>query len=99
MELNISTDSMSNIENTLLALSDSARIASRSAGRSQLSTAFSQIPGLGFLAAEHGRTLAGNPGSAVDEFNALEQRLLGPLTTCTIWQMLFMSKMNFFQAA
>lgn len=75
MELNISTDSMSNIEDTLLALSDSARIASRSAGRSQLSIAFSQIPGLGFLAAEHGRTLAGNPGSAVDEFNALEQKI------------------------
>lgn len=75
MGLNISIDSLSTSQVKLKDLSKLAFYASQDCGRSQLSTAFSQIPGLGFLAAEHGRTLAGNPGSAVDEFNALEQKI------------------------
>lgn len=75
MELNISTESLSAIQRKLLLLAKTANYAGLEGARTRLSAAFSQIPGLGFLAAEHGRTLAGNPGSAVDEFNALEQKI------------------------
>lgn len=75
MGINISIDSLSGVEEKLLNLSAMSKQASRRSARTRLSAAYSQIPGLGFLAAEHGRTLAGNPGSAVDEFNALEQKI------------------------
>lgn len=75
MQLSISTESLSAIQRKLLLLAKTANYAGLEGARARLSAAFSQIPGLGFLAAEHGRTLAGNPGSAVDEFNALEQKI------------------------
>lgn len=75
MGINISIDSLSGVEEKLLNLSAMSKRASQTSARTRLSVAFSQIPGLGFLAAEHGRTLAGNPGSAADEFDSLHNKL------------------------
>lgn len=75
MRLDISTDSLQRNQQTLRHISETAADASIFCSRSRLSEAFSQIPGLGFLAAEHGRTLAGNPGSAVEEFSALRDKV------------------------
>lgn len=66
MSIEISINSLASAEEKLRSVSKAALQQSQISAKSQLSEAFSQIPGLGFLAAEHGRTLAGNPGSAAE---------------------------------
>lgn len=75
MELSISSDSLTQTQQKLELISERAESAIKESGRSRLSEAFSQIPGLGFLAAEHGRTLSGNPGAAAEEFMALRDKI------------------------
>ncbi|MEY8208604.1 serine-rich family protein [Corynebacterium sp. MNWGS58] len=75
MSLEISIDSLESSRNHLNRLADTADRIERRSRLNHLNQAFSQIPGLGFLAAEHGRTLAGNPGSAAEEFAALSSKI------------------------
>lgn len=75
MSIEISINSLASAEEKLRSVSKAALQQSQISAKSQLSEAFSQIPGLGFLAAEHGRTLAGNPGSAAEEFSALANKI------------------------